>query len=134
MKNLDMILAVTGPEASVSHPDTLGVVVVGFLFVMVVLSLLAMVTAAIGAVFSRQAARAAKKVAASLAAKPTALVAVATDDSNDIDEDPVIIAVLAAAVHTVIGDRPHRVVSMRQGGPGWAQEGRREIFSSHRVR
>jgi hypothetical protein len=33
-----------------------------------------------------------------------------------------------------MGDRAHRVVSVRSTGPGWAQEGRRQIFSSHRVR
>jgi hypothetical protein len=44
------------------------------------------------------------------------------------------LAVVAAAVHSVIGDRPHRVVSVRSTGAGWAQEGRRQIFSSHRVR
>jgi len=49
-------------------------------------------------------------------------------------DDPALMAVVAAAVHTVIGDRPHRVVSVRSSGPGWAQEGRRQIFSSHRVR
>ena len=50
------------------------------------------------------------------------------------EDDPAIMAVVAAAVHTVLGDRPHRVVSVRTSGPGWAQEGRRQIFSSHRVR
>jgi hypothetical protein len=49
-------------------------------------------------------------------------------------EDPALVAVIAAAVHSVIGDRAHRIVSIRPGGPGWAQEGRRQIFSSHRVR
>lgn len=135
MKNLDIILAASGPEASVSTSDILGVVVVGFLFVMVVLSLLAMVTSFIGAIFSRQAAKDAEKAAAYLAANPPvpAPVVPPTHDRLSIDEDPAFVAVLAAAIHSVIGDRPHRVVSIRPGAPGWAEEGRREIFSSHRV-
>ena len=134
MKNLDIILAASGPEASVSTSDTVGIVVVGFLFVMVVLSVLSMVTATIGVVFKRQAAKDAAKEAARVAALPPAPVPVAASEEVDADTDPALLAVVAAAIHSVIGDRAHRVVSIRQGAPGWAQEGRREIFSSHRVR
>lgn len=128
-------------------PSTFSVVIIGFLFVMIVLSLLATVTTAVGAIFIRQAAQAAKEAAESAqkaaeSGKPfgqSASVApgsapspVPVPDSGG--DDPAILAVVAAAVHTVIGDRPHRVVSVRTAGPGWAQEGRRQIFSSHRVR
>lgn len=121
-----------------------GVVVVGFLFVVLVLAVLASVTAAMGAWFTKQAASSAAKAAE--AAKSTAEAlsnsnasdpGSATASSNQPakgEEDPAFVAVIAASVHTVIGDRPHRVVSIRSAGPGWAQEGRRQIFSSHRVR
>lgn len=151
MNNLDIILAVSGPEAQSNASGTLEVVGVGFTFVMVVLALLAMVTALLGAVFSRADAKAAAKsaaLAAEAAAKIAAMGASAaapaaaatpaaapasTPEANN-QEDPAILAVVAAAVHSVIGDRAHRIVSVRPGGPGWAQEGRRQIFSSHRVR
>lgn len=115
-----------------------GVVVVGFLFVIAVLTLLAAVTSAMGAWFSKQAARDAVKVAKAVA-EGSSKTSSSTDaraqasPAND-EDDPAIMAVVAAAVHSAMGDRPHRVVSIRSAGPGWAQEGRRQIFSSHRVR
>ena len=140
------------PEAAAN--STLSTVVVGFLFVMVVLSTLAAITSVTGAIFARQAARdaarsakTAQQAAEALAnsqsqspAKAVATSAAAAPRSKaegapaDDQVDPVLYAVIAAAVHSVIGDRAHRIVSMRSAGPGWAQEGRRQIFSSHRVR
>jgi Na+-transporting methylmalonyl-CoA/oxaloacetate decarboxylase gamma subunit len=137
MNNLDLILAVSGPEVPANASGTLEIVGVGFIFVMVVLALLAMVTSALGAIFSRVDARAAAKsavIAAEAAAKIAAMAPAAPVASDDDQEDSALVAVLAAAVHSVIGDRAHRIVSIRPGGPGWAQEGRRQIFSSHRVR
>jgi Na+-transporting methylmalonyl-CoA/oxaloacetate decarboxylase gamma subunit len=133
-------LAQVSAAAPTVAPTTSSVVVVGFLFVLIVLGLLAVVTSTIGAFFIKQAARdaakaakAAEAAAANMSAKPepdtSAPVAVSSEE-----EDLAILAVVAAAVHTVIGDRAHRVVSVRSVGPGWAQEGRRQIFSSHRVR
>ena len=47
------------------------------------------------------------------------------------ENDPVIQAVIAAAIHSVIGNGRGRIVSIRSSsGGGWAQEGRRQIFSS----
>ncbi|MFQ3225590.1 MAG: Na+-transporting methylmalonyl-CoA/oxaloacetate decarboxylase gamma subunit [Lentimonas sp.] len=141
MNNLDLILAVSGPTTEVQASETMEIVVVGFVFVMIVLSLLALVTASIGAVFRRYDATIAAKAEAAVAAAVAAAALIPkpapVSDPESIsceDEDPVLIAVLAAAVHSVIGDRAHRIVSIRPGGPGWAQEGRRQIFSSHRVR
>ena len=129
--NLAQVSAAVPSEA----PSTLGVVVVGFLFVMIVLAVLATVTTIIGKIFVKQAAAEASKAAASAekAAAAASAPSGAAASSGD-QEDPALLAVVAAAVHTVIGDRPHRVVSVRSAGPGWAQEGRRQIFSSHRVR
>lgn len=129
----------TAEEAS---PSSGGIVVVGFLFVVSVLALLAAVTSAMGAWFTKQAAKeaaiaaqAAQSAAEAVAQKPVSRESVSSPAAAPEEEDdPAIMAVVAAAVHTVIGDRPHRVVSIRSSGPGWAQEGRRQIFSSHRVR
>ena len=148
MNNLNLILAVSGPEVPAHTSGTLEIVGVGFIFVMVVLALLALVTAALGAIFIRFDARLNAKVAAAVAAQaktastadPEALdyedsvAAPAPVPAKGDEEDPALVAVIAAAVHSVIGDRAHRIVSIRPGGPGWAQEGRRQIFSSHRVR
>lgn len=51
-----------------------------------------------------------------------------------VTEDNRLGAVVAAAVHTMMQGRPHRIVRIYETGHGWAQEGRREIFSSKRVR
>lgn len=131
-------------EAAVS-PSPGGVVVVGFMFVLIVLAVLCALTFLMGAWFTRQAANSAAKaaVAAQAAAEAasagapvsaTGFAPAASSRAGDDQDDPALIAVIAAAVHTVIGNRPHRVVSIRSAGPGWAQEGRRQIFSSHRVR
>lgn len=122
MNNLDFILVVSGPEVSANTPGTLEIVGVGFIFVMVVLALLAMVTSAIGAIFIRFDAKAAAKsatAAATAALAPTPTLPEALDD----EQDPVLIAVITAAVHSVIGDRAHRIVSIRPGGSGAAQKG-----------
>ncbi|MFU8848594.1 MAG: OadG family transporter subunit [Opitutales bacterium] len=128
------------PDGAAVDPSAGGVVLVGFLFVIIVLGLLSAVTATMGAFFSKQAANSAAKAAvaakdAAEASAPSTSEAAGTAPAAASDEeDPALIAVIAAAVHMAIGDRPHRVVSIRSAGPGWAQEGRRQIFSSHRVR
>lgn len=140
--------------ASVEAADSVSsVVVIGFLFVLMVLAILALVTSVMGTLFTKQAAASAAKAAelAAKAAESAAKVAASTPvtaagvstagtstpapaKTEESDDDPAIMAVVAAAVHSVIGDRAHRIVSIRSSGPGWAQEGRRQIFSSHRVR
>jgi hypothetical protein len=44
-------------------------------------------------------------------------------EALDDEPDPALIAVITAAVHSVIGDRAHRIVSIRPGGSGAAQKG-----------
>lgn len=154
MNYIPIVIAAAGVEspAEASH-GTVEIVVVGFLFVMVVLSLLSAITSAIGAFFAKQAARDAARAAEALknGAPAMATVAQAAPAATQVatasaanpnaaaepvadEDDPVLLAVITAAVHSVIGDRAHRIVAVRPGGPGWAQEGRRQIFSSHRVR
>jgi Na+-transporting methylmalonyl-CoA/oxaloacetate decarboxylase gamma subunit len=146
--SITVLAQATGGSGAASGP--VGVVVVGFLFVVTVLALLASVTAAMGAWFTKQAAMNAAKAAAAAqsaaeasakagstpgaSSAPAASPRVPSGTPADGEDDPAFMAVLAAAVHTMIGDRPHRIVSIRSSGPGWAQEGRRQIFSSHRVR
>tara|TARA_B110000093_G_scaffold74053_1_gene80491 strand:+ start:4136 stop:4495 length:360 start_codon:yes stop_codon:yes gene_type:complete len=118
MNNLDFILVVSGPSVSANTSGTLEIVGVGFIFVMVVLALLAMVTSAIGAIFIRFEAKAAAKAAtAAIALAPTLGL-----EALDYEEDPALIAVIAAAVHSVVGDRSHRIVSIRPSGSGGAQK------------
>ncbi|MFT6059382.1 MAG: Na+-transporting methylmalonyl-CoA/oxaloacetate decarboxylase gamma subunit [Lentimonas sp.] len=121
MNNLDFILVVSGPEVSANTSGTLEIVGVGFIFVMVVLALLAMVTSAIGAIFIRFEAIAAAK-AAKAATAATALAPTSELEALDHEEDPALMAVIAAAVHSVVGDRAHRIVSIRPGGSGAAQK------------
>jgi Na+-transporting methylmalonyl-CoA/oxaloacetate decarboxylase gamma subunit len=145
INSITVLATADGSSGAASGP--VGVVVVGFLFVIVVLALLAAVTSAMGAWFTKQAAQSAAKAAAaaqsaaeasaksgSPAGSPSSSAAAPAPTSQSEEDDPAFVAVVAAAVHSVIGDRPHRIVSIRSSGPGWAQEGRRQIFSSHRVR
>jgi len=48
-------------------------------------------------------------------------------------ETPVIV-MIAAAVHAALAGQPHRILRIEPVSSGWAREGRREIFSSRRVR
>ena len=142
-------LTILGAVEAGTADSVSSIVVIGFSFVLLVLAVLAAVTAVMGMVFAKRAARDAEKAAekaqvtldkanAAAAAKPAAAPAVASKPvaaaPADSADDEAIFAVISAAVHTVIGDRAHRIVSIRGAGPGWAQEGRRQIFSSHRVR
>jgi Na+-transporting methylmalonyl-CoA/oxaloacetate decarboxylase gamma subunit len=124
-------------------------ILVGFMFVLTALALLAAVIAAIGAVFARRAAEEAKKAAiAALEHKvsdqdrvqsrqtdsPAEASEAVSQPEQSIEDDPALIAVISAAIHSIIGEKPHRVVSIRRTDAGWAEEGRRQIFSSHRPR
>lgn len=138
------VLAQASAVPAARETSAVEVVVVGFLFVVVVLALLSAVTSAMGAFFAKQAANSAAKAADAAKAAAESISAdrpqaglsspVPACESSQTEDEAEMMAVIAAAVHTVIGDRPHRVVSVRSAGPGWAQEGRRQIFSSHRVR
>lgn len=116
-------------------------VVTGFVFVVVVLATLSILTSLIGVVCSRliedpssaskQTPKAAPPPAPASEPKATKLVD-GIEAENDIPDR--IIALIAAATHVALEGRPQRIVSIRGATQGWAQEGRREIFSSHRVR
>lgn len=47
---------------------------------------------------------------------------------------PVILAVIAAAIHASYGSNLRIVTVVPMQDPDWAREGRRDIFTSHRIR
>ena len=101
MNNLDFILVVSGPEVSAKTSATLEIVGVGFIFVMVVLALLAIVTSAIGAIFIRFDANGATKSAATASAAAAMASTPTLPETLDYQQDPALIAVITAAVHSV---------------------------------
>ncbi len=120
-----------------AHPElgeNLQFILVGFVFVIIVLLILAGITQLVGLLF-KQPAKPEKS-----AAKATPSTAASSPSKNEPAEvteelDPALTAaIVAAAVHAVIGDQPHRILSIRPAQQSWAQEGRRQIFSSHTVR
>lgn len=109
-------------------------ILVGFVFVILVLLILAGITQMVGLIFKSPPPPKAKSTVASTPAASTANTPAALATEGE-ELDPALTAVIvAAAVHAVIGDRPHRILNIRPTQPGWAQEGRRQIFSSHSVR
>lgn len=122
-----------------AHPNleqNIEFILAGFLFVILVLLILAGITQIVGLFFKTPAAP--KKDTSALpaqAAPPSAAESGVIQPQQGEELDPALTAVIvAAAVHAVIGDRPHRILSIRPAQHGWAQEGRRQIFSSHSVR
>ncbi len=111
-------------------------IIVGFLFVVAMLGALGGITAAVGLVFRRVQARTDKRTAAAraaqIAAEPAAPVPAAVTAGSE--DNPHLLPLIAAAVHTVLRGQPHRIMNVRKKSDGWAQEGRRQIFSSHKVR
>jgi Na+-transporting methylmalonyl-CoA/oxaloacetate decarboxylase gamma subunit len=104
---------------------------VGFMIVMLVLTTLWLLIRLVGTVF-----KAIPKKAGTLPAEvPT------TAGAGDGGPPPEIVAAIAAAVHIVVKE-PHRIVSIHPqistqaavNMNAWSAEGRRHIFSSHRVR
>lgn len=118
--------------------DSIFVMLFGFVFVLLVLSLLTFITACIGRIFTRTEHFREIKAEAAVeeAAKSSRVPVIERQDVPASSEagDPLLPVVVAAAIHCVIGDRPHRIVAIHDASPAWAQEGRRQIFSSHRVR
>ena len=62
---------------------------------------------------------------------PTPAVAPATTESPIAPE---IVAVIAAAVATVTGDQPVRIVSIKPMSTSWERAGRQSVLTSHRIR
>lgn len=121
-----------------AHPlfsDALNFILTGLMLVIGALLILSGLIAATGKVFKLREAEQLRKrhlrkvaVANPLAELPPPVAA--TPDTGP----PALAAVIAAAVHVALEGHPHRVIHIESAGVGWAREGRREIFSSHRVR
>lgn len=124
-----------------AHPgfgENTSFIFVGFLFVIMVLGILALLTIAIGMLLKQfnQAKDTAPKEATSASSSPSPNSESATPAPSEDDDIPAhVLALIAAATHVILEGRPQRIVGVRRvGNVGWAQEGRREIFSSHRIR
>ncbi len=121
---LPIFLAAAEPLGPVSF------VLIGFFFVVGVLSFVALMTWAGGRFFAnRDAAKPPLTKKTIKAPKVAAAPAGASPEENGH-----LAAVIAAAIHMTLQDQRVRVRSIRRMAPGWAQEGRRQIFSSHRLR
>lgn len=116
--------------------------VAGFLVVMVVLSLLYGLSAAIGRRFRDSVASKSARSpgeAALLEIKSATALPPASAAAPAAGDELALAAVIAAAVATVI-EGPHRVLSIQQAETGspfvnaWAIEGRFQHFSSHKIR
>lgn len=113
--------------------ENLVFILAGFGFVFVVLLMLAGMTRVVGWIFGKNDFTGKPKTAAAPAVKQAALADVADAEEDELPPG-LTAAIVAAAVHAVIGDQPHRILSIRPTAQGWAQEGRRAIFTSHSVR
>lgn len=105
----------------------------GMLMVMIALGLLwgiCALTAAIIKVLLPPAKAATAPQPATRAAAPASPAAI-PDDSRI---PPEIVAVIAAAVATVSGGRPVRIVSIKPMSTSWERAGRQSVLTSHRIR
>jgi Na+-transporting methylmalonyl-CoA/oxaloacetate decarboxylase gamma subunit len=128
MNSIFNIIAVAAETPGPLESQAVSIVLLGFLFVIFVLSLLSAVTGTMGFLFARRAAVAAEEA---VSRTNEAVPVKGAEPAQPIEEDPVIQTVVAAAVHTVIGQGMGRIISVKRSATGgWAQEGRRQIFSS----
>lgn len=119
-----------------AHPvfsDALNFILTGFFLVIGALLILSGLIAMIGAWFKSRDTK------AKAAPVPPRLDPPLPDASPGVpvvssSEPPHLAALIAAAVHVALEGQPHRVIHIEPVSVGWAREGRREIFSSHRVR
>ncbi len=127
--SISTLIAAAEPVASQSSIfDALTIVIVGFTFVLFVLLLLSATIWSIGVFFTCMEKTESQPVV------EKSETPVGDSAIWDGELDPHEIAVVTAAIHCVVGDQAHRIVSIRSGSSSWAQEGRRQIFTSRRVR
>lgn len=120
-----MYLAQLPPRPSFS--EVLEFQATGLVVVFGALAVLWILLELMGAFFRRRpAATAAPAPSPQSAAAPTA-----EDGLTDG-----VVAAIAAAVHVTMKGQPHQITEIKpsKNNPNWAAEGRREHFSSHRVR
>lgn len=121
--NSPLILAELPPRPSFS--EVLEFQATGLVVVFGALAVLWILLELMGAFFRSRSARSAPAAAA----RPHPPVA--EDGLSDG-----VVAAIAAAVHVTMKGRPHQITEIKpsKNNPNWAAEGRREHFSSHRVR
>jgi sodium pump decarboxylase gamma subunit len=126
------LLATT--EASHSHSFMDGLPhLAGMLMVMVTLTILWGVCALTAKLISVLQPESKPPVTAPAKAATTpAPAAPVSNDSSSIA--PEIIAVIAAAVATVSGNKPVRIVSIKPMSTSWERAGRQSVLTSHRIR
>lgn len=133
LPQITLAITAAGLEESPSLLNVLEIVLIGFSFVLGVLLILSLTTLVLGKVFAAIPVEAFSSPVDTETTIP--VVPANVNDECDIDErDPHIIAVIAATIHCVIDGRKHRIVSIRSSDSSWAAEGRRQIFSSRKVR
>lgn len=138
-----MICILAKLSAHPAYADAFQYIIVGIIIVIVALLVLSGFISGVGVAFRKNDAKPKPLPAADPVSTP-GLAAVhpavqakspapASDAAGGIDEG-VLAALIAAAVHVALDGIPHRVVHIEPISVGWAREGRRDIFSSHRVR
>ena len=135
------IVTVVSAGAEFGEAQSLNVfeiVLVGFSFVFGILLLLSLITWIFGKVFAHlyvEAPPTSVGAEAVTLLPPSEHSPLGRTEASDFDvSDPHHIAVITAAIHCVMKERKHRIVSIRSSDSSWAAEGRRQIFSSRRVR
>jgi len=100
----------------------------GFLFVLFVLSLLWLIVEAVGAYFRKCV----KPKAAPAPIAPAAIVpGMTASNSDELPEEDLVI--IASTVAMLLGNKAHRLVSIRSSSMDWGREGRRQLLQSHRI-
>lgn len=107
--------------------------VTGLMVVFIALGLLWVLMEILGAFFRRLAAAEAASKAAAQAATPAAPAVQVASAPPDLSHHALV--AIVAAIHSTLDHRPLRIVSVQPAEHhDWSREGRRDIFSSHRVR
>lgn len=109
--------------------------IVGFLSVLVTLTILWLITASMGRYFAgadkRSIAKAAKAAEDTKTASASAAPAAVDTGNKSVSDD--MIAAISAAAYIMLGSK-HRIVSIRSASTDWSREGRRQHFASHKIR
>lgn len=132
-----MIPTIASLPAQPTVLENVTFVVTGFLFVLCVLTFLSIVTSFVGVICSRlikEPTPASEKELKPEAIKSTVSPEPQKESTEDEEIPERILALIGIAAHVMLEGRPQKIVSIRGTSQGWAREGRREIFSSHRVR
>ena len=133
LPQITLAVTASGLDENPSLLNVLEIVLIGFSFVLCVLLILSLTTSILGKVFVGIPVKAPSSPTDT--ETTTQVLPTKVNNECDIDErDPHIIAVIAAAIHCATGGRKHRIVSIRSSDSNWAAEGRRQIFSSRKVR